>query len=91
MLLLLVQTRREALEQVRLLSLQLPNNGAERLIYWYAFEGRLVHQVIIIKVVFQVHHDVLSGLKYLQVVKRKGFRVSKDEEMLVSDVRRLCF
>lgn len=44
-----------------------------------------------IKVVFQVHHDVLSGLKYLQVVKRKGIRVSKDEEMLVSDVRRLCF
>lgn len=37
-----------------------------------------------IKVVFQVHHDVLSGLKYLQVVKRRGIRVSKDEEMLVS-------
>ena len=36
-----------------------------------------------IKVVFQVHHEVLSGLKYLQVVKRKGIRVSKDEEMLV--------
>jgi hypothetical protein len=30
-----------------------------------------------------VHHDVLSGLKYLQVVKRRGIRVSKDEEMLV--------
>lgn len=37
-----------------------------------------------IKVVFQVNHEVLSGLKYLQVVKRKGIRVSKDEEMLVS-------
>ncbi|KAE8160508.1 immunoglobulin E-set [Aspergillus tamarii] len=37
-----------------------------------------------IKVVFQVHHEVLSGLKYLQVVKRKGVRVSKDEEMLGS-------
>ena len=37
-----------------------------------------------IKVVFQVQHEVLSGLKYLQVVKRKGIRVSKDEEMLVS-------
>ncbi|KAL2821697.1 immunoglobulin E-set [Aspergillus granulosus] len=36
-----------------------------------------------IKVTFEVHHDVLSGLKYLQVVKRKGIRVSKDEEMLV--------
>ena len=33
---------------------------------------------------FKVQHDVLSGLKYLQVVKRKGIRVSKDEEMLVS-------
>lgn len=37
-----------------------------------------------IKVVFQVHHEVLSGLKYLQVVKRKGIRVSKDQEMLGS-------
>lgn len=36
------------------------------------------------KAVFQVNHEVLSGLKYLQVVKRKGIRVSKDEEMLVS-------
>lgn len=37
------------------------------------------------KVTFRVQHDVLSGLKYLQVVKRKGIRVGKDEEMLVSD------
>ncbi|PLN76545.1 E set domain-containing protein [Aspergillus taichungensis] len=37
-----------------------------------------------IKVVFAVHHEVLSGLKYLQVVKRRGVRVSKDEEMLGS-------
>ena len=42
-----------------------------------------------IKVVFQVHHEVLSGLKYLQLVKRKGIRVSKDEEMLVSFLYRL--
>jgi Rho GDP-dissociation inhibitor len=35
------------------------------------------------KAVFKVQHEVLSGLKYLQVVKRKGIRVSKDEEMLV--------
>lgn len=35
------------------------------------------------KATFKVQHDVLSGLKYLQVVKRKGIRVSKDEEMLV--------
>lgn len=32
---------------------------------------------------FKVQHDVLSGLKYLQVVKRKGIRVGKDEEMIV--------
>ncbi|OJJ62048.1 hypothetical protein ASPSYDRAFT_54990 [Aspergillus sydowii CBS 593.65] len=37
-----------------------------------------------IKVTFEVHHDVLSGLKYIQAVKRKGVRVSKDEEMLGS-------
>ncbi|KAJ5893593.1 Rho GDP-dissociation inhibitor [Penicillium taxi] len=43
-------------------------------------EGARFH----IKVVFQVNHEVISGLKYLQVVKRKGFRVSKDEEMLGS-------
>ena len=36
------------------------------------------------KAKFKVQHDVLSGLKYLQVVRRKGIRVSKDEEMLVS-------
>lgn len=36
------------------------------------------------KATFKVQHDVLSGLKYIQVVKRKGIRVSKDEEMLVS-------
>jgi Rho GDP-dissociation inhibitor len=43
-------------------------------------EGSKFH----IKASFQVHHEVLSGLKYLQVVKRKGIRVSKDEEMLGS-------
>ncbi|KAL2862363.1 rho GDP-dissociation inhibitor [Aspergillus lucknowensis] len=37
-----------------------------------------------IKVAFEVHRDVLSGLKYLQVVKRNRIRVSKDEEMLGS-------
>ena len=35
------------------------------------------------KAVFRVQHEVLSGLKYLQVVKRKGIRVGKDEEMIV--------
>ena len=36
------------------------------------------------KATFRVQHDVLSGLKYLEVVKRKGIRVGKDEEMILS-------
>ena len=43
-------------------------------------EGATFH----IKAAFQVNHEVTCGLKYLQVVKRKGIRVSKDEEMLGS-------
>lgn len=43
-------------------------------------EGATFH----IRAAFQVNHEVTSGLKYLQVVKRKGIRVSKDEEMLGS-------
>lgn len=38
------------------------------------------------KATFKVQHDVLSGLKYLQIVKRKGMRVGKEEEMIVSRV-----
>ncbi|KAK2766876.1 hypothetical protein FQN54_006190 [Arachnomyces sp. PD_36] len=37
-----------------------------------------------IKATFLVQHEVLSGLQYVQVVKRKGVRVSKDQEMLGS-------
>ncbi|KAI9009816.1 immunoglobulin E-set [Gaertneriomyces semiglobifer] len=37
-----------------------------------------------LKVNFKVQHDVVSGLKYLHVVKRKGIRVDKAEEMLGS-------
>ena len=33
---------------------------------------------------FRVQHEVLSGLKYVQLTKRKGIRVGKDEEMLGS-------
>lgn len=33
---------------------------------------------------FKVQHEILSGLHYVQVVKRKGVRVSKDSEMIVS-------
>ena len=32
---------------------------------------------------FVVQHDVLSGLRYIQAVKRKGIRVAKNEEMIV--------
>lgn len=33
---------------------------------------------------FRVQHEILSGLHYVQIVKRKGVRVSKDSEMIVS-------
>ncbi|KAL2760128.1 hypothetical protein ACRALDRAFT_2092706 [Sodiomyces alcalophilus JCM 7366] len=33
---------------------------------------------------FRVQHEILSGLQYVQVVKRRGIRVSKDSEMLGS-------
>ncbi|KAG7106386.1 Rho GDP-dissociation inhibitor like protein [Verticillium longisporum] len=33
---------------------------------------------------FRVQHEILSGLQYVQIVKRKGIRVSKDTEMLGS-------
>lgn len=36
------------------------------------------------KAIFSVQHEVLSGLKYVQVLKRKGIRVGKDEEMIGS-------
>lgn len=36
------------------------------------------------KATFVVQHELLSGLKYIQVLKRKGIRVSKDEEMIGS-------
>ncbi|KAI9683568.1 MAG: hypothetical protein M1829_004871 [Trizodia sp. TS-e1964] len=36
------------------------------------------------KAKFKVQHEVLSGLKYIQILKRKGIRVSKDQEMIGS-------
>lgn len=33
---------------------------------------------------FKIQHEILSGLHYVQIVTRKGVRVSKDQEMLVS-------
>jgi hypothetical protein len=32
---------------------------------------------------FKVQHEILSGLHYVQIVKRKGIRVGKDSEMIV--------
>ncbi len=32
---------------------------------------------------FKVQHEILSGLHYVQLVKRKGIRVSKESEMIV--------
>ncbi|KAJ3305496.1 hypothetical protein HDV03_001362 [Kappamyces sp. JEL0829] len=37
-----------------------------------------------LKVVFKIQHDVVSGLKYLHVVKRSGIKVDKTEEMVGS-------
>lgn len=36
------------------------------------------------KAVFVVQHQVLSGLKYIQSVKRKGIPLGKDQEMIGS-------
>jgi Rho GDP-dissociation inhibitor len=36
---------------------------------------------------FKVQHEVLSGLQYVQIVKRKGIRISKDQEMIVSGLK----
>lgn len=36
------------------------------------------------KATFVVQHEVLSGLKYVQQVKRKGIPVGKDQEMIGS-------
>ena len=33
---------------------------------------------------FKVQHEILSGLHYVQVVKRKGIKISKDSEMIGS-------
>lgn len=38
---------------------------------------------------FKVQHEILSGLHYVQVVKRRGIKVSKDSEMIVGVARRL--
>ncbi|ORZ41622.1 immunoglobulin E-set [Catenaria anguillulae PL171] len=37
-----------------------------------------------LKIRFRIQHDVVSGLKYLHVVKRKGIKVDRAEEMIGS-------
>ena len=37
-----------------------------------------------LKVSFKINHDVVSGLKYLHVVKKAGIKVDKMEEMIGS-------
>jgi len=37
-----------------------------------------------ITVVFKVQHDIVSGLKYVNSVYRKGIRVAKDDQMIGS-------
>jgi len=37
-----------------------------------------------IQIYFKVQHDIVAGLKYVNVVYRKGIRVAKEEEMLGS-------
>ncbi|KAG0169051.1 hypothetical protein DFQ28_007723 [Apophysomyces sp. BC1034] len=37
-----------------------------------------------IKVKFRIQHDIVAGLKYLQVVKRGGFRVDSSKDMIGS-------
>lgn len=37
------------------------------------------------RVKFRVQHEVISGLRYLQLVKRKGIKVDKSDEMMVCD------
>lgn len=44
----------------------------------------LIRQLIKFYLPYRIQHEVVSGLKYLQVVKRKGIRVDKTEEMIGS-------
>ncbi|KAG4090844.1 immunoglobulin E-set [Neocallimastix lanati (nom. inval.)] len=37
-----------------------------------------------LKITFKIQHEVVSGLKYIHVVKRKGIKVDRDEEMIGS-------
>jgi len=37
-----------------------------------------------IRVSFKVQHDIVSGLKYVNLVYRKGIRVAKDQQMIGS-------
>ena len=63
--------------------IDLSEPGSERTLKDRPFrikEGAKFHMVA----EFKVQHEILSGLHYVQVVKRKGIRVSKDSEMIGS-------
>jgi Rho GDP-dissociation inhibitor len=38
---------------------------------------------------FKVQHEILSGLHYVQIVKKGPIRVSKDDDMIVSVLSRM--
>jgi hypothetical protein len=44
----------------------------------------LYNPSLLISLIYRIQHEVVSGLKYLQIVKRKGIRVDKTEEMIGS-------
>lgn len=66
-------------------TIDLSTSGAEKTLKDKPFkikEGAKFHMTA----KFKVQHEILSGLHYVQIVKRKGIRVSKDQEMIVSFV-----
>ncbi|KAI9138121.1 immunoglobulin E-set [Paraphysoderma sedebokerense] len=81
--------------KVVVLSLAMEVNGREDVVLDLSSPAKLEavrKQPIIIKegieyrlkIKFRIQHELVSGLKYLQAVKRKGIRVDTTEEMLGS-------
>lgn len=66
-------------------TIDLSTKGAEKTLKDKPFkikEGAKFHMTA----TFKVQHEILSGLHYVQIVKRKGIRVSKDQEMIVRNL-----
>lgn len=38
-----------------------------------------------VRIRFRVQHEIITGLRYLQLVKRKGLKVDKSDEVCVHD------